>query len=758
MKLDSPRVIGWYSATLGVAAGAVISVYLGFGAVVIGALVFAMICYSSLMAVMKTEEDNSPYYKISEYVAVAGIVVFLPLILLGDFLTALLLFLGFAQLALNLQTHDYRRFYIGILVSFVGLCAGATESKSGFYLVFFLMYAIFAGMAIGYAYMAQRLGDQGPQWDRADRARLSVLMIALAVSIYLLLPRLPAGGILAQPGSDHYYHDKKWESEAKKNDKNKENTLDQLDALREDQRAYQDGDNFDSPTDPDADIGDSEGAGEEEQGDFDYGGFKEALDIRNPDASGDRFSNGIVARMRADHAQYLRARIFDLFDGLHWRSSSTDLVKLRVGYNGVKLVSPEPPPSSRLQTYEIFIEYNLGKYIPAAAVPVELKFPASAIGVDIFGQIQSPGALKEGTAYVVTSQYNLFNGRLFAELDHVPLPSYTQLPSRTDPRIKQLADSTTHGAATQLESAIALEHLLRTEYEYDMNTLLSSQNTTDLDEFLFESKRGHCEYFASALAVMLRTQDIPSRLVTGFSATNRNPLTGYYDIYALDGHAWVEAFVDDTGWVILEPTAYYEGPQLEEDDLSAQQINDYVERQIRQRKTLGRDEFSITALINAVWQLGYVMASAALAYVKLAVVKAWPLLAAISFIGIGGWAAWRRCRYQWLAYRLHRKVMAYRGDRPDQAMRFYLHAVVELLGLAGYHHPPGDTIERYLEHIESIGALHGHTALADTFNRIHYNGEAGTPEIMQNFRQLFQQLYDKRIDVLSSVVGARHLH
>ena len=72
--------------------------------------------------------------------------------------------------------------------------------------------------------------------------------------------------------------------------------------------------------------------------------------------------------------------------------------------------------------------------------------------------------------------------------------------------------------------------------------------------FLFETKTGHCEYFASAMAIMLRLQGVPARLVTGFSATNKNPLTGYFEVRALDAHAWVEAYFPAHGWVTFEPT------------------------------------------------------------------------------------------------------------------------------------------------------------------------------------------------------------
>jgi hypothetical protein len=335
MKLRSLRVIKWYAATLGVAAGAVLYAYAGFGPVLPGILIFSLVCYHSVrLAARHDEEENNPYHKISEYIAVAGIIAFLPLLMLVDFVIALVIFLGFAQLALNFQTHDYRRFYLGMVVSFIGLCVGAAQSKSGFYLFFFLVYTVLAGMAIGYAYMSQRGHLERPEWDWKDRTRVSLLMIGLATAIYLILPRFPAGGLLAQPGSDHFYRNKNWEAEAEKNDKT--SPSDRINALREKQRSHQNG------LDPEDLIENQPGErskanAESRPGGYDYRGFHEEFNINTPDENGHRFSNRIVARMRSDHPQYLRVRIFDIFDGLRWHASSDQIVKHSVGYDGVEL-------------------------------------------------------------------------------------------------------------------------------------------------------------------------------------------------------------------------------------------------------------------------------------------------------------------------------------------------------------------------------------------------------------------------------------
>lgn len=755
MKLESLCVLKWYSATLGLSAGAVLYAYLGFGPVLPGILAFSIVSYYSLAAVRHFDEQDSPYQKLCEYIAAAGIIFFLPLIFMADFLVALVIFLGFAQLALNFQTHDYRRFYIGITVSFIGICVGAAESKSGFYLVFFLAYTISASLTIGYAYMAQRRDIQTRQWDWTSRARVCLLMIGLAAGIYLALPRLPAGGLFSQPGSDHFYRNRNWEAQAKQNDNlSARDRVDELRREQPDHRSSRARQGLVGDRDGDKSAG---GAGDR-QGDYHYRGFEKQFNINNPDEKGDRFSNRIVARMRADHPQYLRARIFDEFDGLHWRTSSDRIVKLTVGYTGVELVSPDHYISSQLQSYDIHIESNLGDYIAAAAVPVKLKYPATAIGVDLFGQLRSPGALKAGTAYAVTSQYNLQRGRLFAELDHQPLPSYTRLPEGMDPRIGELAGRITKGADSELDAAVALEQHLRTQYQYDLDSVFSSQNTTPLSEFLFERKTGHCEYFASALAVMLRTQNIPSRLVTGFSATNRNPLTGYFDIHALDGHAWVEAYVDNQGWVILEPTAYYDGPLPEEERLSAGQINNWVERQIRLQEALGGQRLTFSAIMNAAWQLLYLTVTAGLGYVKLFIMTSWHWMLIALILIVGPWIAWRRYKHLWQAYSLERRVKSYSARQPRKAVAFYLSAIEDYLNLAGFNAPPGYTIERYLQHIETIGGARSDLSLAAAFNRIYYNNEAGEQAVMHKYKLLFQSLSGTGFRNLQRIAAEQRRH
>ena len=75
-----------------------------------------------------------------------------------------------------------------------------------------------------------------------------------------------------------------------------------------------------------------------------------------------------------------------------------------------------------------------------------------------------------------------------------------------------------------------------------------------LANFLFERKQGHCEYFASSMAVMLRTLGIPSRVVNGFRTGEFNDVTSQYVVRASNAHSWVEAYFPNYGWVAFDPT------------------------------------------------------------------------------------------------------------------------------------------------------------------------------------------------------------
>jgi hypothetical protein len=103
--------------------------------------------------------------------------------------------------------------------------------------------------------------------------------------------------------------------------------------------------------------------------------------------------------------------------------------------------------------------------------------------------------------------------------------------------------------------AVALWAYLRDEehFTYSLNMAVEDPRRDPVEEFLFVRKQGHCEYFASALALMLRSVHIPARLVTGFKGADSHKSEGYYEVQQRHGHVWVEAWVDNQ-WIVLDPT------------------------------------------------------------------------------------------------------------------------------------------------------------------------------------------------------------
>ena len=163
--------------------------------------------------------------------------------------------------------------------------------------------------------------------------------------------------------------------------------------------------------------------------------------------------------------------------------------------------------------------------------------------------------ISDGLYYIGISQLDQDN--VAASYASDPLPAltqrlYTALPE-IDPRIVTLARDVTRNAVNDQQRAQMIEEYLRTNLGYTTQ-LLNERVPDPLANFLFERRKGHCEYFASAMAVMLRALHIPSRLVTGFQSGVYNPMSEWYVIRASDAHSWVEAYLPGHGWTTFDPT------------------------------------------------------------------------------------------------------------------------------------------------------------------------------------------------------------
>jgi transglutaminase-like putative cysteine protease len=134
---------------------------------------------------------------------------------------------------------------------------------------------------------------------------------------------------------------------------------------------------------------------------------------------------------------------------------------------------------------------------------------------------------------------------------------YLQLPDNHDRRIGELAAEVTRGATTNIEIARRIENYLRVAYGYTLD-LRRVDEGDPVADFLFNTREGHCEYFASAMVLMLRSRHVPARLVNGFQMGEYNEAADVYTVRQSDAHSWVEAYFPRQGkkglWVAFDPT------------------------------------------------------------------------------------------------------------------------------------------------------------------------------------------------------------
>jgi protein-glutamine gamma-glutamyltransferase len=138
-----------------------------------------------------------------------------------------------------------------------------------------------------------------------------------------------------------------------------------------------------------------------------------------------------------------------------------------------------------------------------------------------------------------------------------PLPPgyqvYLRLPPEITPRTLELARSITAGATTDYDKAQAIQTWLRANLSYTLD-LADPGDQEPIDFFLFDRKKGHCEYFASAFVVLARAAGVPARDVNGFYGGEWNEYDDYIAVRAGDAHSWAEAYFPGAGWVTFDAT------------------------------------------------------------------------------------------------------------------------------------------------------------------------------------------------------------
>jgi len=201
-----------------------------------------------------------------------------------------------------------------------------------------------------------------------------------------------------------------------------------------------------------------------------------------------------------------------------------------------------------------------GRSLPTAWQPESVRFDGDAgeasVTASTVGGIRSEGSLSEGTSYVAESAapprdpavLRQANGRTPQRIRE----KYTELPVGTDGRIAERTSEIVAGADSRYERAQAVQQWLTTNRGYSLNTSIDPSEPI-AEQLLFEVDAAYCQHFATTMAVMLRTQEIPSRYVVGF-APGEPVGDDEYLVTSDRAHAWVEVYLDGVGWVRYGPT------------------------------------------------------------------------------------------------------------------------------------------------------------------------------------------------------------
>jgi protein-glutamine gamma-glutamyltransferase len=274
-------------------------------------------------------------------------------------------------------------------------------------------------------------------------------------------------------------------------------------------------------------------------------------------------SNQVVMRVRIDETTSAvsdlrwRGAALDFFDNKGWRKSP-EIVRIPTNkdQNGYfKFGTVGRAEDLTIQT--VYLEPIDTNAVFGAPRIIAAQGGFPLLHSDENGVVTKPQS-GERTVYKIYSDTSPIDEKTL-RADRKPLPEnfsrYRQLPKNLDARIAELAENVIRqsGARNRYDAARAIERHLQTEYGYTLD--LRASGDQPVADFLFNIREGHCEYFATSMAVMLRTQGFATRIVNGFQSGDYNDAADAYIVTQKDAHSWVEVyFPDSETWVTFDPT------------------------------------------------------------------------------------------------------------------------------------------------------------------------------------------------------------
>ncbi len=245
----------------------------------------------------------------------------------------------------------------------------------------------------------------------------------------------------------------------------------------------------------------------------------------------------------APHASqlYWRALVLDDFTGRTWRRSQPR--------GQLPLRAERLEPSGTEVGYEMVMEPHGRHWVFALDIPLSAAHEDIVQGADL--RLASVRPVNERRSLSLTSDLQARADRSLSARDR---EHYLQLPAGPNPRARALAQSLRAEGMDDAQLISAVLQRFRDEPFY-YTLLPPALGTHPVDEFLFETREGFCEHYASAFAMLMRAAGIPARVVLGYQGGEYNPLTGHHLVRQSDAHAWNEVWLPLEGWQRVDPVA-----------------------------------------------------------------------------------------------------------------------------------------------------------------------------------------------------------
>ena len=295
-----------------------------------------------------------------------------------------------------------------------------------------------------------------------------------------------------------------------------------------------------------------------------YTGFAQEMDTSVRGA----LSDDVVMRVRAPEPDYWRGQTFAEFDGRRWLADRDD---------GVRKSGPNIDIPSTVGDIGLARDVEVDQFVQTYHLDVDMPnliFHADRavrVIVDADVWVRPDGALRASTIMPAGSIYTVVSARTRVD-DQLPrrqgligdrltergrqaLYRYLEPPPSTTAETVALANTLAAGHTNTYDVVRAFETWMSENVRYSLTAPLPDDGEDAVHDFLFDSQLGFCEQIASALTVMLRTQGVPTRLVTGYLPGERDPIAGVFEVRSSDAHAWVEVWFPETGWQAFDPTA-----------------------------------------------------------------------------------------------------------------------------------------------------------------------------------------------------------